>query len=167
MPTTTDRRASTPALTARLSAACRDPRHHCALVLAANAGLVACGAAEPFTAALALHLVLLPFNAWRLLNALRTDSSEPRPARHPRAATVRPAVVATHQRAASKQCPEFDAMATVQTVRLSNRAQPGEKAVASPRIARAWMSGIAPTPRLGGGWERASTRGPPGSHCRT
>ena len=116
--TTTDRQVSTSALTARLAAACRDPRHHCALVLAVNAGLVACAAAEPFTAALALHLVLLPFNAWRLLHALRTGSS-PRPLA---ASTVRADMLATRQRVESMRFPAFDAMATMQTVRLNPRA---------------------------------------------
>ena len=120
--TTTDRQARNPALTARLSAACRDPRHHCALVLATNAGLVACGATEPFTAALALHLMLLPFNAWRLLNALRTGSSARRPARPLASETAMADVVAARQRAESMRCPAFDAMAAMQTVRLSPRA---------------------------------------------
>lgn len=71
--TTTDSPDSS--LMMRLAAACRDPRNHCALVLAANAGLVACGATGPFTPALALHLVWLPLNAWRLWNALRTGAS--------------------------------------------------------------------------------------------
>ncbi len=57
--TTTDRQASTSSLSMRLVAACRDPRHQCAVVLAANAGLVACTAVEPFTPALVLHLVLV------------------------------------------------------------------------------------------------------------
>ena len=116
--TTADRQASTPALTVRLAAACRDPRHHCTLVLAVNAGLVACAAAEPFTAALALHLVLLPVNAWRLLHALRTGSS----ARPLAAAMVKADMVATRYRAEVMRYPAFDAMATMQTVRLSPRA---------------------------------------------
>jgi hypothetical protein len=116
--TTTDRQVSTPALTARLATACRDPRHHCALVLAVNAGLVACAAAEPFTAALALHLVLLPFNAWRLVHALRAGSS----ARLLATTTARADVVAARHKAESMRCPVFDAMAPMQTVRLSPRA---------------------------------------------
>jgi len=118
---TTDRQVSTCALTARLAATCRDPRHHCALVLAVNAGLVACGAAEPFTAALALHLVLLPFNAWRLAHALRTGSSPRRPAHPVVAVTAGADLVAARQRAESMRHPAFDAMATLQTVRLSPR----------------------------------------------
>lgn len=50
---------------------CRDPRHHCAVVLAVNAGLAACAASEPFALTLLLHLALLPVNAWRLLRACR------------------------------------------------------------------------------------------------
>lgn len=120
--TTTDRQVSTPALKARLAAACRDPRHHCALVLAANAGLVACGAAEPCTAALALHLVLLPFNAWRLLPALRTGSSAILSARPLAAvAAARAGRVATRQTVESMRCARFDEMATLQTVRLNPR----------------------------------------------
>lgn len=119
---TTHHQARTPALTMRLEAACRDPRHHRALVLAANAGLVACAAAEPFTAALALHLVLLPINAWRLVSALRNGASARHAARPLAAATLRADVVATRQKAESMRCPAFDAMVTTQTVRLSPRA---------------------------------------------
>lgn len=60
-------------LTARLAAACRDPRHHCAVVLVVNAGLAACAASEPFALTLMLHLALLPVNAWRLLRACRVS----------------------------------------------------------------------------------------------
>ena len=115
--TTTDRQSPMSAMTMRLVAACRDTRHHCALVLAANTGLVACGAAEPFTAALALHLVLLPFNAWRLLLALRAG----RTSHTLLAATKRGDTMATRQRVASMRCPAFDATATMQTVRLCPR----------------------------------------------
>ncbi len=115
--TTTDRQSPLSTLMMRLAAACRDTRHHCALVLAVNTGLVACGAAEPFTVALALHLVLLPFNAWRLLLALRAGRSS-----HTLlAATKRGDTMATRQRVASMRCPAFDATATMQTVRLSPR----------------------------------------------
>jgi hypothetical protein len=116
--TTADRETRNPALIARLAAACRDPRHHCALVLAVNAGLVACGVAEPFTPALALHFLLLPFNAWRLLNALRTGS----PARRLPPATPGSDERLARARAASMRCPSFDARATMTTIRLSPRA---------------------------------------------
>jgi hypothetical protein len=104
-------------LTIRLAMACRDPRHHCALVLAVNAGLVACGATEPFTPALVLHLMLLPFNAWRLVHALRTGS----PTRRLPAATRKADVPALRLQAAAMRCPAFDASRTIQTIRLSPR----------------------------------------------
>jgi hypothetical protein len=103
-------------LNMHLAAACRDPRHHRALVLAANAGLVACNAAEPFAAALAMHLVLLPFNDWRLLQALRmAPTSRP-------AAAVRADVLATKKKALSMRRPTFDLTNTRQTIRLDPRA---------------------------------------------
>jgi hypothetical protein len=77
-----------------------------------NAGLVACGSAEPFTA---LHLVLLPFNAWRLLRALRTAASS----RPLAAATVKAGVVVAQRKAESTRWSAFDAM---QTARLNPRA---------------------------------------------
>jgi hypothetical protein len=116
---TTNRHADTTALIMRLAAACRDPRHHCALVLAANAGLVACGAAEPFTPALALHLVLLPFNLWRLLHAMRASPSVSRVS----AAKAKSDLASTRQRVESMRCAALDARATMQTVRLSPRHQ--------------------------------------------
>ena len=91
-------------------------------MLAANAGLLACGAAEPFTVALALHQMLLPLSAWRLLHALQTGSAARPQARPLAAATARADVVATRQMAESMRCPAFDAMAAMQTVRLSPRA---------------------------------------------
>lgn len=115
--TTTDRQSPLSTLVMRLAAACRDTRHHCALVLAVNTGLVACGAAEPFTAALALHLVLLPFNAWRLLLALRAG----RPSHALAAAMKREDTMATRQRVESMRYSAFNATATMQTVRLSPR----------------------------------------------
>ena len=99
-----------------LAAGC-DPRHHCALALAVNAGLVACGAVEPFTPALALHLVLLPFNAWRLVHALRAAPA----ARPSTLATPKGGVAVTQERARSLRCAAFDPMATMQTVRLDAR----------------------------------------------
>jgi hypothetical protein len=116
--TATDREAGNATLTARLAAAFRDPRHHRALVLAANAGLVACGAAEPLTPALVLYFLLLPFNGWRLLHALRTGS----PVRPLPATTLRADVQAARRKAASTRLPAFDARATMQTIRLSPRA---------------------------------------------
>jgi hypothetical protein len=104
-------------LTTRLGAVCRDPRHHCALVLAANAGLVACGATEPLTPALVLHLILLPFNAWRLANALRAAAST----RRLPAATFKADVLASRARAAAMRAPAFDASGTQATIRLSAR----------------------------------------------
>jgi hypothetical protein len=104
-------------LTTRLAAVCRDPRHHCALVLAANAGLVVCGATEPLTPALVLHLMLLPFNAWRLVHALRTGS----PTRRLPATTRKADVPAFRLQAAAMRCPAFDASRTIQTIRLSPR----------------------------------------------
>lgn len=103
--------------TMRLVAACRDPRSQCALVLAANAALLACGAAEPFTAAFALHLVLLPFNAWRLMLALIAGRSSHAWFAMPKQGDV----VATRQRIESMRYRVFDAAATIQTVRLGPR----------------------------------------------
>ena len=114
--TTTARQARPPALTTRLAAMCRDPRSYCALVLAANAGLVACAAAEPFTAALLLHLVLLPFNAWRLLLALRAGRST----RALVVATMTADAMAARQRVESRGS-TCDVGATTPTVRLSPR----------------------------------------------
>lgn len=114
---TTNRHPRQSALTMRVLAACRDPRHHCAVVLAANAGLVACAAVEPFTPALLLHLVLLPVNAWRLLQAMRSGASSRSPA-DCMAATRSP-------RAGAPWRPGFQALATAQTVRLPpRRAEP-------------------------------------------
>jgi hypothetical protein len=104
-------------LTSRLVAVCRDPRNHCALVLAANAGLVACGAAEPFTLSLALHLMLLPFNGWRLAQALRAGPSS----RRLPVATLKADVPALRLQAAAPRCPAFHASRTIQTIRLSPR----------------------------------------------
>jgi hypothetical protein len=104
-------------LTVRLPSACRDPRHHCGLVLATNAGLVACGTAEPFTLPLALHLMLLPFNAWRLPQALRAGPSS----RRLPVATLLADVPALRLQAAAMRCPAFDASRTIQTIRLSPR----------------------------------------------
>jgi hypothetical protein len=109
---------SSATLTLRLASACRDPRHHCALVLAANAGLVACGAAEPFTPALVLHLVLLPFNVWRLAQALRAGPSSRRLA----VSTLKADVPALRLQAAAMRSPAFDASRTIQTIRLSPRS---------------------------------------------
>lgn len=119
--TTTDRQRHTAALAIRLAAACRDPRHHCALVLAANAGLVVCAAAEPFTPALALHLALLPINAWRLLQALRAGPSS-RPPSNRTTATRQPMEAVSESRNANSPWrPGFQALATAQTVRLPPR----------------------------------------------
>jgi hypothetical protein len=106
------------ALAARLAAACGDPRHHCALVLAANAAVVACGASEPCTPALVLHLLLLPFNTWRLARALGAR----RPARPMPVAPSRAREAAGSPQAATMRHPEFDARNFITTVRLSPRA---------------------------------------------
>ena len=103
----------------RLFAVCRDPRHHCALVLLANAGLVVCAAAEPFSPALALHLMLLPVNAWRLLQALAVGASACAKRHATAAAAVAAEAFAKRQRAASLQCPSFHDMTTI---RLPPRA---------------------------------------------
>lgn len=124
MNTRADSQDNTPTLTMRVAAACRDPRHHCALVLAVNSGLVACAAAEPFSAALALHLMLLPFNAWRLLHALRSGAAAQRATRPVAGASCTPTVVAVRQRAESMRAPAFESMAAMQTVRLSPRPAP-------------------------------------------
>jgi hypothetical protein len=108
---------SSATLTLRLASACRDPLHQCALVLAAIAGLVACGAAEPFTPALALLLMLLPVNAWRLTQALRAGSSSRRLPVAARKANV----PALRLQAAAMRCPAFDASSTIQTIRISPR----------------------------------------------
>jgi len=118
---TTDRQSRTPTVATRLIAACRDPRHHCAVVLVANAGLVSCGAAGPFTAALALHLVLLPINAWRLLQALHKGASPQSPARPLPGARAPVDVVTARRTTNSPWYPDFQAMATAQTVRLPQR----------------------------------------------
>ncbi len=115
--TSTRRKASNPAMTMRLAAACSDPRHHRALVLAANAGLVACAAAEPFTPSLALHLALLPINAWRLLSALRQGSPSVPAADESR----RTDVAIARMKAESMRSPAYDARVTLQTVRLEPR----------------------------------------------
>ena len=107
-----------PTLTSCLVVSCRDPRHHCALVLAVNAGLIACAATEPSTSTLLLHLALLPVNAWRLRQALRAGA----PAQRLAASTVMRDVRRSRKPAASMPYPAFDARATVQTIRLSPRA---------------------------------------------
>jgi hypothetical protein len=104
-------------LPSRLVAAFCDPRHHCALVLAVNAGLAACAATEPSTRALLLHLALLPVNAWRLRQALRLGS----PARRLPVAMLKADVPALRLQAAAMRCPAFDASRTIQTIRLSPR----------------------------------------------
>lgn len=122
---TTNRPPRQSALTMRVLAACRDPRHHCAVVLAANAGLVACAAVEPFTPALLLHLVLLPVNAWRLLQAMRSGASV-RSAADGVAATRGPLPSLSVPRSSGAPWrPGFQALATAQTVRLPpRRAEP-------------------------------------------
>jgi hypothetical protein len=59
----------------RLAAACCEVRQHRAIVLAVNVGLVACAAVDPLTLSFALHVLLLPVNAWRLLSAVRQEGS--------------------------------------------------------------------------------------------
>jgi hypothetical protein len=115
MPTKTTADLRLPTLTSRLAAACRDPRHHCALVLAVNASLAACAATEPFTPTLLLHLALLPINAWRLRQALRVGAPAQRPAASMEGRMLR----STLQKASSPRDLAFDARTTIQTIRLS------------------------------------------------
>jgi hypothetical protein len=102
MPTKTTADVRHPTLTARLSATLRDPRHYCALVLAVNAGLVACAAGEPGTPTLLLHLALLPINGWRLRQALRPSGWLHRLA----AASCGPRCKSPHRRATWHSMPE-------------------------------------------------------------
>ena len=107
-----------PTLTSRLMATCGDQRTHCALVLAANVGLVSCAAAEPFTLALVLHLVLVPLNAWRLVRALRARPSVHRSPQVP----IRSPDSSTKPKATTMRFPAFDARNAIPTIRLSPRA---------------------------------------------
>lgn len=115
--TTTEHQLNARGLAVRMAAACRDPCYQSALVLAANAGLVACGVVEPFTPTLALHLGLLPFNAWRLLQALRADCLKAQT----NAPAMKADVAATRQKATALRSPVYDRYATMQTVRLAPR----------------------------------------------
>lgn len=101
----------------RLVAALRDSRCHCSVVLAANAGLAFYSASEPFTGALVLHLVLLPFNAWRLLQASCRASPGDRPTR----TTSKNGVVETRTHAMSMWYPTPGNSAQMPTVRLGLR----------------------------------------------
>jgi hypothetical protein len=112
----------------QLVALCRDPRHHCALVLAVNAGLALCAAAEPFAPTLLLHLALLPVNTWRLLRACRTAA----------AAAPRDGVEALQRRAAEIRCAPATARGSLKTVRLAPLS-----AAASPFSAGAARSAAA------------------------
>ena len=110
--TTRPEHRESPALQ-RLLALCRDPRHHCAVVLAVNAGLAVCAAAEPFAPTLLLHLALLPVNAWRLLRACHA-SAAPAP---------RAGVQALQRQAEAHRCARAAARGTLQTVRLAPQLQ--------------------------------------------
>jgi hypothetical protein len=104
-------------LTSRLVAVCSDPRNHCALVPAANVGLACCAAAEPFTPALVLHFALVPFNAWRLVRALRAGP----PARRLPQGPIRTPVPSSRPKATTMRYPAFDARNAIPTIRLTVR----------------------------------------------
>ena len=118
---TLDRQFRMPDATMRRLPGYRDQRPHCTLVLVVNAGLVACAAAEPFTWALGLHLVLLPFNAWRLLRALRTDGSARSPTQRLAAKREPSNLVTTRPTGRLMLGTTFPEMAMARTVRLPAR----------------------------------------------
>lgn len=96
---------------------CCDARQHCALVLVANVGLVACGMYEPLSPAVVLHAVLLPVNGWRLLRALRAGP----PSAVRAAAAARDEVAPLQQRAAAMRWQRDMPTSLMQTVRLPPR----------------------------------------------